>query len=109
MNHAKIFTGIALATVILTGCASNGSTAASTPEDAQAAYNAAVVAAKASLKTAKKAHFEWRDSGKMLKKADKAAKKGDFATATKLANKAKRQGVMALAQSKDQASAGPRL
>ena len=108
MNHAKIFAGIALATVILTGCASTGSNSASAPAT-EAAYNAALAEAKASIKIAKKAHFEWRDSGKILKKAAEAAKAGDFKKATKLANKAKRQGVMALVQSKDQANAGPGL
>lgn len=75
----------------------------------QGTYNAALADAKQSIKNAKKAHYEWRDSGKMLKKADKAAKNGDFETATKIALKAKRQGELALAQSKDQVNAGPRL
>jgi len=104
MNHAKIFAGIALATALLSGCASTGSNKVYS----QATYNAAVIEAKASIKIAKKAHYEWRDSGKILKKAEKAAKEGDFTKATKLAEKAKRQGAMALAQSKDQANAGPR-
>ncbi|RDH85037.1 MAG: SoxXA-binding protein [endosymbiont of Galathealinum brachiosum] len=107
MNHAKIFAGIALATVLLSGCATSGSSgnsAAATKEG----YNAALVNANKSLKAAAQANYVWRDSGKMLKKADKAAKKGDFETATKLANQAKRQGDMALAQSKEQAGAGPR-
>jgi len=108
MNHAKIFAGIALAAVILTGCASTGSNSASTPAT-EATYKAALAEAKASINIAKKAHYEWRDSGKILKKADEAAKAGDFKKATKLANKAKRQGIMALTQSKDQANAGPRL
>jgi len=103
MNHAKIFAGIALATVLLSGCAGSGSTATT-----ETTYNAALAEAKASLKVAKKAHFEWRDTGKLLKKADKAAKAGDFEKATKLAKKANRQNQLALVQSKDQANAGPR-
>jgi len=105
MNHAKIYAGIALATLLLSGCASTGSSGSSAAS--QESYNAAVAAAKSSIKTAKKAHYEWRDSGKILKKADKAAKSGDFEKATKLANKAKRQGELALVQSKAQANAGP--
>ncbi len=105
MNHAKIYAGIALATLLLSGCATTGSSGSSSAT--QASYDAAVVAAKSSIKTAKKANYEWRDSGKILKKADKAAKSGDFEKATKLANKAKRQGELALIQSKDQANAGP--
>ncbi len=105
MNHAKIFAGIALASVLLSGCASNGTSGSTAASEAD--YKAAVAEANKSLKTAKSARFLWRDSGKILKKADKAAKAGDFAKATKLANKAKRQGDMALAQSKLQANAGP--
>jgi len=106
MNHAKIFAGIALATLLLSGCATTGSSDSSAAT--QESYNAAVAAAKSSIKIAKKANYEWRDSGKILKKADKVAKSGDFEKAIKMANKAKRQGELALAQSKDQANAGPR-
>ncbi len=103
MNHAKIYASIALAGILLSGCASSGSTAAT-----QADYNAALADAKKSLTLAKKARFEWRDSGKILRKAQKAAKEGSFGAATRLANKAKRQGDLAIAQSKAQANAGPR-
>jgi len=102
MNHAKNHTSIALASVLLFGCASYG-TANASQED----YNAAVADAKKSLKTANKANHEWRDSGKILKKADKAAKAGNFPAATRLANQAKQQGDLAVAQSKQQAHAGP--
>jgi len=105
MNHAKIFAGIALATLLLSGCTTTGYSGSASAT--QESYDAAVVAAKSSIKTAKSANYEWRDSGKMLKKADKAAKAGDFEKATKIANKAKRQGELALIQSKDQANAGP--
>ncbi len=106
MNHAKIYAGIALATLLLSGCATTGSSdsTAATLES----YKTAVTAAQTSIKTAKKANYEWRDSGKILKKAAKAAKSGDFDKALKLANKAKRQGEIALAQAKSQANAGPR-
>ena len=102
MNHAKILISITLASILLAGCASTG-TANATQED----YNAAVADAKKSLKIANDADYEWRDSGKLLKKADKAAKAGDYVTATKLAKKAGKQGVIALAQSKEQAHATP--
>jgi hypothetical protein len=38
----------------------------------------------------------------MLKKAKEAAAKGDYETAEKLANKARMQGKMAVAQAKEQ-------
>ena len=105
MKHLKILASIALASALLSGCASYSSddSAAATLES----YNAAVTDAKASLKTAAAANYEWRDSGKILKKAEKAAKAGDFETAIKLVNKAKQQGDLALAQSKEQAHAAP--
>lgn len=103
MNHAKISTGLILASILLSGCAGYGKPAAT-----EEGYAAALANAKKSLKIAKSANFEWRDSGKLLKKAAKAAKKGDFEAATKKAKKADRQGQLALAQSRDQANAGPR-
>ena len=106
MIHAKILTSIAMATLILTGCASSGPAADGGPATAES-YNSALAAAKNSIKAAKSANFEWRDSVKILKKADKAAKAGDFEMAQKLAMTAKRQGDLALQQSKDQAAAGP--
>jgi len=99
MNHAKIFAGVALASVLMLGNAYASSS--------EAEYKSALNEAKTALNNAKKVQFLWRDSGKILKKADKAAKSGDFAKATKLANKAKRQGELALLQSKEQANAGP--
>ena len=99
MNHAKTLTAITLAgllTVSLSATAANKND-----------YNKAAADAKASIKKAADANNEWRDSSDMLKKADEAAKKGDYDTATKLANKAKRQGELAEAQAKAQANAGP--
>ena len=104
MNHQNIFAGIALATVLVSGCASYGTANAATQES----YNAALADAKNSLQLASKANYEWRDSGKILKKADAAAKAGDYSKALKLAEQAKYQGDRALAQSKDQIDAGMR-
>ncbi len=63
--------------------------------------------AKAELKKARAAGFEWRDSGKMLKKAEKASKAGDYAKAEKLIAKARKQAKMAMMQAKAQMHAGP--
>lgn len=106
MNHAKNLAGLALATLLVTGCMGNGSSSAKAPAT-EADYKAAVAEANTALKKAKAANYIWRDSGKMLKKSAKAAKSGDFATATKLALKAKRQGEMAVAQAAQQKNAGP--
>ena len=70
--------------------------------------NAALVAANAANGNAKKVNYEWRDTGKILKKARKAKADGDFDTAVKLAKQAERQAVMAYAQYEDQKNAQPR-
>jgi len=108
MNHAKNLASLALATLIVTGCAGYGSSSAKAPAT-EADYKAAVVEANTALKKAKKANYIWRDSEKILKKSAKAAKAGDFETATKLALKAKRQGEMAVVQAAQQKNAGPHI
>ncbi|MCK5662982.1 MAG: hypothetical protein KAI17_05820 [Thiotrichaceae bacterium] len=103
MIQSIFLISIGLALVLVAGCASYG-TANATQKD----YNVAVAEAKKSLKIANSANYEWRDSGKILGKAEKSAESGDFPTATKLANQAEHQGILALAQSKEQENAGPR-
>ena len=65
--------------------------------------------AEKAVKMARKAGFEWRDSGKILKQADKAAAEGNVEKAISLAMRAKQQGEAALAQAKTEANAGPRF
>lgn len=77
------------------------------PEHTQADANSAIMAAKHETKRAGAKGYEWRDTGKMIKKAEKAAKEGDFNKAVKLANKAKNQSTNALAQAEAQKNAGP--
>lgn len=73
------------------------------------AYEDAVKAANASLDQAKDANYEWRDSRKLLKKADKLNAEGKTDSAIKLAAQAKAQGEMAVAQAQLQSSVnGPR-
>jgi hypothetical protein len=103
MNHAKIFIGLVLTGFIATGCASYETKEASPEKN----YANAVASAKISIKKATKMRFEWRDSKKILKAADKAAKAGDYTKAIKLANKAARQGELAVTQAEAQKNAGP--
>ncbi len=63
--------------------------------------------AVAEIDKARAAGYEWRDSRKILKKAEEAEKAGDHEKAMKLANKAKQQGIIAQAQAQSQANAGP--
>ena len=70
---------------------------------------AAIMAAEQMNKKAKKAEFEWRDTGKIIKKAKAAAKDGEFDEAVKQANKAKKQAEMALQQAAAAKKARPRI
>ena len=98
----KIIPFAIAAALALGACASDGGTSA-TKADA----SSAIVAAEHEQSRAKKKGFEWRDTGKMIKKAKKAMKDGEFYKAVKLANKAKRQSTSALAQAEAQKNAGP--
>lgn len=71
-------------------------------------YEEAVMDAKASINNAKALNNEWRDSSKLLEKADKLNKEGKSDKAMKLVAEAKKQGDMAVVQAKLQASvSGP--
>ena len=72
----------------------------------QAGYDKAAAAAKAALEAAAAVGGEWRDSRKLLKKATQAAAKGDFATATKLAETARFQGTKGQEQAKAEQDVG---
>lgn len=63
--------------------------------------------ATAEIDNAKAAGYEWRDSRKILKKAEKAEKAGDHEKAMKLAKKAKKQGIDAVAQAGAQQTPSP--
>lgn len=71
--------------------------------------NMAIKSAKKANSAAKKLYVEWRDTGKILKKAKKAKGKGDFDTAVKLANKAEKQAKNAVVQYKSQKNVKPRI
>ncbi len=63
-------------------------------------YEEAVKEAKLSIDNAKALNYEWRDSRKFLKKADKLYKEGKTEKAMKLVKKAKMQGDLAVTQAK---------
>ena len=74
---------------------------ASDEETFKAAYAAAAAARKAVVQ----AGFEWRDTRTLLREARKLAKKGEYAKAVQLANRARRQGELGLIQAEEQESA----
>lgn len=81
-------------TVVAVGCASQPAAKPVTSSEVTAAINAA----QASAAQAAKVQNEWRDTGKLIKKAEAAEKAGDYAKALKLADKANQQGQEAAAQ-----------
>ncbi len=101
MNHAKSLLGLLLIGLLTVGCAA---TSTKTAED----YSQALADAKTAISKAKSVNYEWRDTGKILKQAEVAAKASDYDKAVKLAGKAKRQGELAYLQYQQQKDAGPR-
>lgn len=81
----------------------------SAPTKSLADANMALKSAMAENAKTKKMNVEWRDTGKLLKKARKAKGEGKFDEAVKLAEKAERQAKNALAQAEQQKNAGPML
>ena len=71
----------------------------------EAAFKAAYGDAAAARKAARKAGFEWRDTKKMLRQARKLAKKGEYAQAIELSNRARRHSELGLIQAEEQESA----
>ncbi len=80
----------------------------SAPTKSLADANMALKSAMSANAKAKKMYVEWRDTGKLLKKARKAKGKGDYDKAVKLAKKAERQARNAVAQAKAQKHVGLR-
>ncbi len=91
-TSARLFSVALLSLGLITGCAST--------EEASDSSSAekAIAAAKAANADAKAVNYEWRDTGKIIKKAEKKLADGDEDGALKLANKAKAQAVTAVAQ-----------
>lgn len=71
----------------------------------EATYKAAFEAALTARRAAAEAGFEWRDTRKMLRQARDLAKKGEYAKAVELANRARRQGELAVMQAREQEAA----
>jgi len=93
-NMLKLTSLIVLVFAVAVGCSS---TTDSSGSNEQAAKDA-IAAAKKANKDAKAVGYEWRDTAKIIKKAEKALADEDYDKAIKLANKARRQAENAIAQ-----------
>ena len=100
----KLVLLVAAIALSLSACGSSPDTAYNA-NDASASITAAE---QANMKT-QKVNYEWRDTGKILKKAKAAQKEGDFDMAVKLADKAKKQALNAYKQYLEQMNAKPNL
>jgi len=103
-DFLKLATVAVLSTGLMAGCSSKEEPAPMTEPAAQtvagpsAAAKNAIYSAKIKQARAAKLGYEWRDTGKMIKAAEKAAAAGDNDKAIKLANQASEQSDNAIAQ-----------
>jgi len=93
-NFFKYASLTALVLGVAVGCSSTSQEGACTPQQAKDA----IAAAKAANERAKAVRNEWRDTGKIIKEAEKAEADGKCEDAVNLANKARRQAENAVAQ-----------
>ena len=106
-KYAMYLGAITLAMGIATGCQSNSastSSMASSSTDEQVVLNL-INDAKSALSDAKKGNYAWRDTGKLIKKAEDALADGNNKKASTLAAKALEQSQLAKKQSIEQDSA----
>ncbi|MGB0721418.1 MAG: LysM peptidoglycan-binding domain-containing protein [Gammaproteobacteria bacterium] len=91
MKIKKSLVVTAFAASLLAGCASSPKEEPAGPSAEQVAAEKAISSAKAAIKTAKSNEWLWRDTGKIMKSAEEAFGKGDYAKAEKLAAQAEEQ------------------
>ncbi|MCU7852132.1 MAG: SoxXA-binding protein [Candidatus Thiodiazotropha sp. (ex Monitilora ramsayi)] len=97
--HKKLILLLTLLAAIVCG----GTTTTLLADEASAAKVQKLIdAADAARKEAASVGGEWRDTGKMIKKAKKLLKKGDYTAAAKLANDAAKQGHLGYEQAMSQ-------
>lgn len=107
MHKSLLIAAAVASSLMLTACHTQETKSAAMAKSSdQMAYEKALMKAKGAQKSASKLKGEWRDTGKLIKKAEGAAKKGDYAKASKLAAKAEAQGHIAASQAKANANAG---
>jgi len=94
----KIFHSLKLAALLVMAISLTVGCASTTEGVGQDDAAAAITAAKKANAQAKAIENEWRDTGKLIKKAEKAMKEGKYDEAVKLANKARRQSENAVKQ-----------
>ncbi len=94
-TSASLFSVALLSLGLITGCATTDEEAGSS---GSSAAEQAIAEAKALTAEAKSLNYEWRDTGKIIKEAEKKLAAGDEAGALALANKAAAQSRTAIKQ-----------
>lgn len=103
-TQALVFSAALVGGILIGGCAEqpekaeSESAPASVATGSAAEYENAITAAKAAQKKAASVGGEWRDVGKMIKDASKAAEAGDYAKATELADLARKHSELGYEQ-----------
>lgn len=98
-NRLIKFSGlIALVLTIAVGCASAPEEPPAPTGPTAADAEAAIAAAKSANQQADSMGAAWRDTGKLIDKAEEALKAGEYEKAIKLANEARSQAEMAMDQ-----------
>ncbi len=100
----KIFHSLKLAALLVMAISLTVGCASTTEGVGQDDATAAISAAKKANAGAKAVENEWRDTGKLIKKAEKAMADGKYDEAVKLANKARRQAENAVKQKNSEMS-----
>ncbi|HDP88765.1 MAG TPA: SoxXA-binding protein [Thioalkalivibrio sp.] len=101
--HSMMAT-VVLSAVLAAGCASTSNTQSSASE---AEFTQAIAAAETSRQQAASVGGEWRDTGKLIEAARKAASEGKYDEALSLAEQARLEGMMGYEQAMGQQAAGP--
>jgi len=103
-TQALAFSAALVGGILIGGCAQqpekaeSASAPATVATGSAAEYEEAITAAKAAQKKAASVGGEWRDVGKMIKEAGKAADAGDYAKATELATLARKHSELGYEQ-----------
>ena len=98
-EYAKFLGVVTLALGITVGCSNTSTNTASNSQQEAAQL---IAEAKSALNTAIEGNYAWRDTGKIIKQAEKALAAGDVDKARALADKALDQSEMAKKQSIEQ-------
>ncbi|MCW8908547.1 MAG: SoxXA-binding protein [Sedimenticola sp.] len=99
MKRAQRWAALAIIFGLMIG--STATLAGEMKADAATAADA-IARAEAAQKKADSVNGEWRDTGKFIKNAKKAAEDGDYAKAVRLANKAESEGNLGYQQAVSQ-------